>query len=119
MRAAASAVASGLVLLLMVWARAALQVRTLPERLMETFLLVIPPDQFEAAIEKYGPMAKDFALIGTNVAMFLALFVIGLFAVRRFRSSTPLLSLGLALWLVAVVIIFPITSGGLFATGLL
>ena len=113
-----SLVGSGLVLLLMSWARSALQIRTLPERLMETFLLVIPPDQFEAAIEKYGPMAKDFALIGAYLVMFLALFAIGLFAARRLRP-VGLLVLGLALWLVAVAVIIPITGGGVFATGLL
>ncbi|MBV8085436.1 MAG: hypothetical protein JO247_11540, partial [Chloroflexi bacterium] len=68
---------AGLALALMYWARAAFQLRTLPERLMETFLLVIPPDQFEAAIERFGPMAKDFALIGTYVVMALVLAVIG------------------------------------------
>ncbi|HLY66379.1 MAG TPA: molybdopterin-dependent oxidoreductase [Chloroflexota bacterium] len=114
-----SLVGSGLVMLLMLAARSAFQIRTLPERLMETFLLVIPPDQFEAAIEKYGPMAKDFALIGANLVMFVALFAIGLLAIRRFRSSAALLLLGVALWLVAGVVIFPVTSGGLFATGLL
>jgi len=119
MRAAASAVASGLVLLLMVWARAALQVRTLPERLMETFLLVIPPDQFEAAIEKYGPMAKEFALIGTNLAMFVVLFAIGMLAVRFARHPAGLLAVGIGLWLLAVAVLFPITGGGLFATNLL
>ncbi len=114
-----SLVGSGLVILLMLWARMAFQLRTLPERIMETFLLVIPPDQFEAAIEKYGPMAKDYALIGTYLAMFLALFAIGLLAVRRFRSAAPLLGLGLILWLVVAVVIFPVTGGGLFAAGLL
>jgi DMSO/TMAO reductase YedYZ molybdopterin-dependent catalytic subunit len=116
--AAGSLVGSALVLLLMGWARSALQIRTLPERIMETSLLVIPPDQFEAAIEKYGPMAKDFALIGTDIIMFLVLFAIGLFAARRLRPG-GLLVLGLALWLVAVAAIFPITGGGVFATRLL
>ncbi len=116
--AGGSLVGGGLVLLLMIWARSALQIRTLPERLMETFLLVIPPDQFETAIEKYGPMAKEFALIGTNLAMFLALFAIGLFAARRLQPM-GLLGLGLGLWLVAIAAIFPITGGGVFATGLI
>jgi DMSO/TMAO reductase YedYZ molybdopterin-dependent catalytic subunit len=111
--------ASALPIVLMLWARSALQLRTLPERLMETFLLVIPPDQFEAAIEKYGPMAKDYALFGTNLAMFLGLFALGLFALRRGLPMAALLVLGAALWLVAVLVIFPITGAGLFATGLL
>ena len=115
--AVGSAAGSALVLLLMLWARQALQIRTLPERLMETFLLVIPPDQFEAAIEKYGPMAKEFALIATNLVMFLVLFAIGLFAARRL-PSLGLLGLALLLWLVAVAAIFPVTGGGVFATGL-
>ncbi len=54
----ASILASGAVLWLMFWARNALQVRSLPERIMEAMLLVIPPAQFEAAIERFGPAAK-------------------------------------------------------------
>ncbi|MBV8083636.1 MAG: molybdopterin-dependent oxidoreductase [Chloroflexi bacterium] len=108
----------GLALGLMYWARAAFQLRTLPERLMETFLLVIPPDQFEAAIERFGPMAKDFALIGTYVVMALVLAVIGACA-ARYLPVWGILGMGVVLWLLAGAVIFPITGGGLFATGLL
>jgi DMSO/TMAO reductase YedYZ molybdopterin-dependent catalytic subunit len=115
---ASAAIASALPLALMLVARSTLQLRTLPERLMETFLLVIPPDDFEAAIEKYGPMAKEYALIGTNLGMFLILFVIGLFVVRRGVAPSIVLLLGCALWLIAAVVLFPITGAGFFATQL-
>ncbi len=117
-RVAIAAVASALPLVLMLVARSTVQLRTLPERLMETFLLVIPPDQFEAAIEKYGPMAKDYALIGTNLGMFIALFAIALFVLTRNLPTTAVLLLGCGLWLVTAVVLFPITGAGFFATEL-
>src|SRR5690349_21793696 len=45
------------VLALMLWARQLFQIRTLPERIMEAVLLLVPPAQFEGAIERYGPAA--------------------------------------------------------------
>jgi hypothetical protein len=51
--------------------------------------------------------------------MFVVLFVIGLLGLRYIRPAAGLLVLGIGLWLLAVVVIFPITGGGLFATNLL
>ncbi|MBV9119348.1 MAG: molybdopterin-dependent oxidoreductase [Chloroflexi bacterium] len=113
-----SVAASGLAMALMFWARSAYQVRTLPERLMESLLLLIPPDQFEGAIERYGPAAKEYALYGAIVVMFLALVAIGVAAFRGIRHPAWLLAVGIALWLVAMVIVMPLTGAGMFAVGL-
>jgi DMSO/TMAO reductase YedYZ molybdopterin-dependent catalytic subunit len=113
-----SILAGALAVVFMYWARAALQVRTLPERIEETALLAVPPDQFEATIEKYGPMAKELALYATTAIMFLALVGIALAAQRWIRRPGGLLLLGLALWLLAMAVIMPLTGAGLFATGL-
>src|SRR5205823_9204117 len=102
----------------MFWARSALQIRTLPERIMESVLLLVPPDQFEGAIEKYGPAAKEYALYGTIVVMFLALVAIGFAAIRLVRSPVGLVTVGVGLWLAAMVVIMPLTGAGVFATGL-
>src|SRR5579883_2916570 len=114
----ASVAASALAVLLMFWARSALQIRTLPERIMESVLLLVPPDQFEGAIEKYGPAAKEYALYGTTAAMLLALIAIGLLAHRFVRRPAWLLAVGVGLWLVAMAAIMPLTGAGVFATSL-
>src|SRR5579859_1202273 len=114
----ASLAASGLALALMFAARSALQVRTLPERIMEAVLLLVPPDQFEGAIEKYGPAAKEYALYGTTAVMAIALVVIALLALRFMSRPGGLLLLGVALWLVAMLIVMPLTGAGIFATTL-
>src|SRR5438034_1010461 len=113
-----SVAASALSLLLMLAARAALQVRSLPERIMEASLLLVSPDQFESAVEKYGPAAKEYALIGTAVVMFVALAAIGLALQRFVRHPGWLLTAGVGLWLLTALVIMPLTGAGLFATGL-
>src|SRR5919198_1339632 len=56
MAAAAGAAAS------MALLRWTLQVRTVPERLLEAALLVAPPGLFEAALQRFGFDAKRYAL---------------------------------------------------------
>ena len=51
------ALASAAALWLMFWFRSVFQIRTLPERALEYSLLFVPPDQFEAAVTRYGPDA--------------------------------------------------------------
>src|SRR5205814_9699860 len=75
-------------------------------------------DQFEGAIEQFGPMAKGFALYGTTVVMFLALAGIALAAQRWIVRPGWLLAVGIGLWLAAMAAIMPITGAGFFATGL-
>ncbi len=113
-----SLVATALAMGLMFWARAAFQVRTLPERLMEWLLLFVPLDAFAQGIQDFGPKAKVFALYGSIVIMSAALFGLGLLALRRRWPSTGILGLALALFLVAMAGIMPLTGAGLFATSL-
>ena len=104
---------------LMFWGRAAFQVRTLPERMMEWLLLFVRLDQFEQGIRTFGPRAKVYALYGGVATMFLALVVIGAVALRwRWRPVVVLL-LGIALYLVAMGGLMPLTGGGAFGTALL
>lgn len=110
-----SVYASGLALGLMFWARQALQIRTLPERLMETFLRLLPPALFEATIDRFGPAGKDYALYGTTAAVFAALVGIGVLTLRFVRGPAGLLALGLVLYLVAMGVIAPLTGAGPFA----
>src|SRR5436305_8301435 len=118
-RAAAwSAIATAAAMGLMFLARAAFQIRTLPERLMEWLLLFIPLDQFERGIEQFGPRAKEFALTGAVVGMALLLFAPGTLALRRRLPGPAILAMAFVLYLVAMAGIMPLTGGGLFGTAL-
>src|ERR1051326_5428559 len=76
------------------------QVRTLPERVMESLLVLIPLDLFERGLQQFGANAKDIALVGTYVGMALLLLVCGWLMLGG-RNAWLCLLLGLALWLVA------------------
>src|SRR5437870_13775499 len=67
---------------LMFWARAAFQIRTLPERIMEWVLLFVPLEAFEKGVQELGPQAKEIALSVGVVAMFLVLAGLALLALR-------------------------------------
>lgn len=103
---------------LMQWARAAFQIRTLPERIMEWLLLFVPLDVFEKGIQQFGPQAKEYALSGGYVVMSLVLAGLGLLAVRWAWSGWVLLILGLALFLFAMAVVMPVTGAGFFGMGL-
>ena len=45
--------------------RSTLQVRTVPERVLEWMLLFVPLDVFEAGLRRFGFDAKRYALYGT------------------------------------------------------
>jgi hypothetical protein len=47
---------------LMFWARAAFQIRTLPERIMEWLLLFVPLEAFEKGLQQFGPHAKELVI---------------------------------------------------------
>src|SRR5437763_11796039 len=79
----------------MAFLRSVLQVRTIPERVMEWVLLFIPPDVFEAGIRRFGFDAKRYALYGAMVGMVLLLTALGALALRRRWPSRALLAVGL------------------------
>ncbi|HET6315113.1 MAG TPA: hypothetical protein VFG86_01550, partial [Chloroflexota bacterium] len=55
----AAAIATGMGMWLL---RSTLQVRTVPERLLEWVLLFVPLDVFEATLQRFGFSAKRYAL---------------------------------------------------------
>ena len=65
--AAASAVGLGMLLL-----RSTLQVRSVPERVLEWLLLFVPLDVFESGLQRFGFSAKRYALY-FGIALMLAL----------------------------------------------
>src|SRR5690349_3120703 len=113
-----SAGAAGVATALMFWGRAAFQVRTLPERVMEWILLYVPLDQFEFGIRTFGPHAKVYALYTGVVVMIGALLALGALALRRRWTGPAILGFGLSLYLVSMGVLMPLTGAGLFATAL-
>ena len=111
--------AAGVAWAAMGFLRATLQVRTLPERLMEWALLFVPLDLFEAGLRHFGFQAKRYALIGAAAALLALLAALGTLALRRRWSGPALLALGLAVWLVAMAGVMPLTGAGFFAADLI
>jgi DMSO/TMAO reductase YedYZ molybdopterin-dependent catalytic subunit len=113
-------VATLLAMLVQQAVRNAWQVRSLPERMMESLLVLVPLDLFERGLQQFGANAKDIALVGTYVGMAVVLLLAGWWAVRSF-SNYPwlLIALGGALWLVTMLVALPLTGAGLFGTALL
>jgi hypothetical protein len=108
----AAAVVAGLA---MVALRSALQVRTLPERLMEWLLLFISPDLFEAILRRFGFDAKRSALDAAVLVMLVLLGALGYLVLRR-GWSVPIIALvGLGFWLFVMLVIMPLTAAGVFA----
>jgi DMSO/TMAO reductase YedYZ molybdopterin-dependent catalytic subunit len=99
-------------------ARAAYQVRTLPERLVEWLLLFVPLDAFEAGLRVFGPQAKVYALYGAVAVMAGTLAAGGAVVLRRRWPPAGILALALALYLLAVAVVLPLTGAGPFGTGL-
>jgi DMSO/TMAO reductase YedYZ molybdopterin-dependent catalytic subunit len=97
----------------MVW-----QVRSLPERVMETLLVFVPLDLFERGLQQFGASAKDLALAGAYLGMAALLLVVGFFTVRTLNGWLALL-VGLGLWLLAMLVVMPLTGAGPFASALL
>src|SRR5919202_4777768 len=84
------------------------QVRSLPERVMEWLLLFVPLDLFESGLARLGSNAKEIALAGTMAGMVAILFGLGVLVLRAGWSEWRLLGLGLALWLVGMVVVMPV-----------
>lgn len=115
----AGVVAATAAMLLQNFIRETWQIRTLPERVMEWLLLFIPLDLFERGLAQFGADAKVLALMAMFAGMAVALAVIGMLVLRASWSSGRFLLLGIALWLLAMAVVMPITGAGFFATDLL
>jgi DMSO/TMAO reductase YedYZ molybdopterin-dependent catalytic subunit len=99
--------------------RYALQVRSVPERVIEWLLLFLPPGLFEATLQRFGFDAKRYAL---DVAVLLNVALMGLLGywlLRRGTSWLTLAGVGLGLWLLVMLFIMPLTSAGVFGSALL
>src|SRR5579864_7886347 len=116
---AVGALATLVAMLLQQGIRAAWQVRSLPERVMEALLVFVPLDFFEQGLQRFGANAKDIALLGSVAGMTLLIMLMGALAVRHRLNGWLLLLLGSTEWLLAMVLVMPLTGAGLFGTGLL
>jgi DMSO/TMAO reductase YedYZ molybdopterin-dependent catalytic subunit len=117
-----AALASLLATLAAMWiqslARDIWQIRSLPERVMEWSLLFVPLDLFERGLAQFGPSAKEYALAANVLGMAAMLWLIGFVLLRRHNSGQLVLISSLGLWLVAMLVVMPITGGGVFGTAL-
>jgi DMSO/TMAO reductase YedYZ molybdopterin-dependent catalytic subunit len=113
-----SAMASAATLGLQATLREMWQIRTLPERVMEWVLLFIPLELFERGLQQFGPMAKEYALLGNMIGMALTLMLIGVLCLRAGWRSWRLLAIGPFTWLFTMAVVMPVTGAGFFATGL-
>ena len=111
----AALVVAGSTLLL----RSTLQVRSVPERLVEWLLLFVPPSLFEAVLQRLGFDAKHYALYLTTIAIFGLFAWLGCVVLRRGWSPAVICLVGVSVWLGVMLIIMPLTSAGVFAVGLL
>jgi DMSO/TMAO reductase YedYZ molybdopterin-dependent catalytic subunit len=110
-----SAGLAGLVLALL---RSTLQVRTVPERLLEWLLLLVSPEQLEAGLQRFGFDAKQYALQGVTLVTLAAAAALGAGVLARGWSAWRLLALGPGLWLALMLIVLPLSGAGVFATAL-
>ncbi len=110
---AAAAVGTGLGFL-----RVTLQVRSVPERLVEWLLLFIPIDLVATGIQRFGFDAKRFGLWGAILAVLLVLTALGAVPLRRAWSPRDILALGVGLWLFTMIVVMPLTDAGFFAVAL-
>ena len=111
-----SALAFGAAMLLL---RATLQVRSIPERLVEWLLLFVPPSLFEVVLQRLGFDAKRYAL-DLGVIVILGLFGwLGYVVLRRGWSLAAIGLLGVGVWLAVMLVVMPLSSAGIFALGLL
>jgi DMSO/TMAO reductase YedYZ molybdopterin-dependent catalytic subunit len=106
-----ASLATGLVVALV---QQLLQVRTVPERVLEATLLVIPPTLFEAGLQRYGFDAKRYAFAATVTLTLVLLTALGFLALWRRWSTWAIVALSLALWLVLMLVLLPLTGAGFF-----
>jgi DMSO/TMAO reductase YedYZ molybdopterin-dependent catalytic subunit len=99
--------------------RQAAQVRSLPERLLEWFLLFVSPELFESGLLRFGFYANRYLLWATILVLYAALTVLGMVALARRWSGHTLQAMGIGLWLLIMLVIMPLTGAGIFATELI
>src|ERR671939_1388251 len=92
--------ATALAEMVMALLRSTLQVRSVPERVLEWLLLLITPSQMEAALQRFGFDTKDYALQGVTLASFMVMAALGALVLRRGRSGWALVSRWLGRWVV-------------------
>jgi DMSO/TMAO reductase YedYZ molybdopterin-dependent catalytic subunit len=95
------------------------QVRSLPERLLEWVLILVPPQLFESSLLRFGFDTKRYALVGTSMGFVAILTILGYVALSRRWTVRRLLGMGVGLWLVLMLIVMPLTSAGAFAADLI
>jgi DMSO/TMAO reductase YedYZ molybdopterin-dependent catalytic subunit len=111
-----AALTSGAVMLLL---RSSLQVRSVPERLLEWMLLFLPPGLFEATLQRFGFDAKHYGLDAAVLVNIGLLALLGYVLLRRRTSWQVLAGTGVALWLIVMLVFLPLTSAGFFGADLL
>ena len=99
--------------------RSTLQVRSVPERVLEWMLLFVPLDVFESTLQIFGFDAKRYALYFGILVTLALLAWLGAIALARRWPVPVLLGIGLGLWLFTMLVIMPLTSAGFFALALL
>ena len=108
-----AAVAAGAVVYVL---RFTAQVRSVPERLLEWMLIVVPPQAFETALMRFGFDTKRYALWGASLGLLALMAAVGFVVLSRRWSVRRLLGLGVGVWLLLMLLIMPLTDAGVFAT---
>lgn len=98
--------------------RSTIEVRSIPERLMEWLLLFVPPGLFEAMLQRFGFDAKRYGLDAAILVVLLGLGWLGYEGLSRRWPPLVLAAIGPAAWLVIMLVIMPLTSAGVFASAL-
>lgn len=93
-------------------------VRSVPERVMEWLLLFVPPQVFEAFLQRFGFDAKGYGLDAAVLLMLAGCAALGYYVLRRGWPLLAIALVGPGLWLVIMLVIMPLTSAGVFATAL-
>src|SRR5687768_3506425 len=105
----AGAAAAGLAGATMFALRATLQVRSVPERVMEWLLLFVPLDLFEAGLQRWGFAAKWYGLLGAVAATFVLLAALGAALAHTRASLAAIWGGALGLWLFTMLVVMPAT----------
>lgn len=111
---AAAAAGTGMGLL-----RSTLQVRSIPERLIEWILIFIPIDAVAGGIQRFGFDTKRYALWSAILITLAVLAAVGAVALHRNWPPRHIAAAGVGLWLFTMVVIMPITDAGFFALALI